>query len=894
MLNKLAKSIFGDPNERELNQHREVVAQINALEPQMQALSDAELRAKTDTFRARLAAGETLDDLLPEAFALVREASVRTTGLRHFDVQLIGGIVLHQGKIAEMKTGEGKTLTEVLPVYLNALSGQGVHVVTVNETLAERDCQWMGPVFQSLGLSVGLVKEEMSPARRREAYDSDVTYVTNATLGFDYLRDQTVHRPEDRVQRAPFFALVDEIDEILIDEARTPLILSAEDAPAEGEYRKFASLVAELSPGVHYQVDRKKNQAWATEEGVRVVESRLGIDNLYSEENLGLVPHLQRALEARGLFLRDRDYVVQEGRVLIVDEFTGRVLEGRRYNDGLHQALEAREGLEIQPERRTLASITYPNLFRRYPRLAGMSGTARTEEKEFRALYGLPVVPVPTNKPVARVDEPDIVFRTQEDKFAAILDRVEDLFCEGQPVLVGTRSIQVNEHLSQQLAARGIPHQILNAKSVKDNTAAENEVLAGAGRSGMVTLATNLAGRGVDIKPDLVNYKKLAIELSERTGRGEAVAVDLLRPREAEELGRWLDLGRIPWSTVEAESAPPEAGRVQLRVGVEAPVPPGVSHLQGGDFPTGGLYVIGTERHDSRRIDDQLRGRAGRQGQVGGSRFYLSFEDDLMRHFGASSAVGIMDRLGVPRQKGVSDPLVARQVRAAQEAVEQQHFAARMDTTRYDQVLSRHREVFYADRDRVVEGEDLREQVLDWAAAWLAGEVLGDLEPSQRLEPQQVARRLALVGEELGVPVPQLELEEPIRGRELADLLRPDLESRYRVLEERFGAEALREQERWLTLQTMDRCWSSHLEGLAELAQGVALVAFGQEDPWTAYQEKASERFSATKEQIVRTVAQDLFGEVLREVPQTTTPTASNPEELKGGGQQELPRDSCG
>lgn len=847
---------------------------INQLGPQMQSLSDEELKGRTAEFRARLAEGESLDDLRVEAYAVAREAAFRTTGMRPFDVQVLGALALGQNQIAEMKTGEGKTLTEVLPVYLNALSGQGVHVVTVNETLAERDCQWMGPVFQSLGMTVGLVKEEMSPEQRRAGYNSDITYMTNSTLGFDYLRDQTVQDPKDRVQRPPFFALVDEVDEILIDEARTPLILSARDRPAEGDYRKFAKIVSELSPGVHYQVDRKKNQAWATDEGVKLVEAKLGVDNLYSEENVGLVPHLQKALEARGLFVRDRDYVVQDGKLMIVDEFTGRVLEDRRYNDGLHQALEAREGLEIQPEQRTLASITYPNLFRRYPRLAGMSGTAKTEEKEFQALYGLPVVPIPTNKPVARVDEPDIVFRTQQDKFAAILDNIEDLFCEGQPVLVGTRSIQVNEYLSQQLAARGIPHQILNAKSVKDNTAAENEILAGAGRSGMVTLATNMAGRGVDIKPDMVNYKKLAIELSERAARGEAVVVDLGKPKEAEELGRWLEMGQIPTTTVTAESPAPQAGEVQMRVGVEAPAPPGVSRLQGSDYPTGGLFVIGTERHDSRRIDDQLRGRAGRQGQVGGSRFYLSFEDDLVRHFGGSNAVGIMDRLGVPRNKGVSDPLVAKLVRSAQEAVEQQHFSIRKDTTKYDQVLNKHREVFYADRDRIVEGEDLREQVLDWGAAWLAGEVLGDQEPEKRLKPEFVAERLEQVGEELGVPLPQVHLEQPVRGRELAELLRPELESRYRVLEERFGADALREQERWMTLQTMDRCWSNHLDALAELQQGVGLVAYGQEDPWIAYQEKAFEQFSSTKEEIVRTVAQDLFGEVLREVPQPPPPSA--------------------
>ncbi len=840
---------------------------INRLGPQMQALSNEELRARTDEFRARLAGGESLDDLRIEAFAVAREAAFRTTGMRPFDVQVLGALALGQNQIAEMKTGEGKTLTEVLPVYLNALAGQGVHVVTVNETLAQRDCEWMGPVFQSLGLSVGLVNESMSPEERRAGYQADITYMTNATLGFDYLRDQTVHSPSERVQRPPFYALVDEVDEILIDEARTPLILSTRDKPAEGEYRLFAEIVADMSPGVHYQVDRKKNQAWATEEGLKRVEARLGVENLYSEENLEKVAHLQKAIEARGLFVRDRDYVVTDGKLMIVDEFTGRVMEDRRYNDGLHQALEAREGLEIQAEQRTLASITYPNLFRRYPRLAGMSGTALTEEKEFQTLYGLSVVPIPTNKPVIRIDQPDLVFRTQQEKFAAVLDQAENLFCEGQPVLIGTRSIQVNEYLSGQLAARGIPHQVLNAKSVQDNTEAENEILAGAGRSGMVTLATNMAGRGVDIKPDLINYKKLAIEISERTARGEAVVVDLAKTKEAEALASWLEMGQIPATIVEDEAPAPGPGEALLRVGVSADAPASAVCLKGSDYPTGGLYVLGTERHDSRRIDDQLRGRAGRQGQVGASRFYVSFEDDLLRHHAGPSAAALLDRLGVPRNQGTSDPLVGKLVRTAQEAVENHHFSTRKDTTRFDQVLNKHREVFYGDREQIVEGEDLREQVLDWGAAWLAAELLGGQDPRKAIPPEDLPGRLEQLAEDLGVPLPALQVDKPVRVDELADLMRAELEARYEVIEERFGAQALREQERWMTLQAMDRNWSDHLDALADLQQGIGLVAYGEQDPWIAYQERAFELFTETRDSITRSVAQDLFGEVLREVP---------------------------
>ncbi len=840
---------------------------INRLGPRMEALSDEDLKAMTGQLRARLAAGESLDDLRVEAFAVAREAAFRTTGMRPYDVQVLGALALGQNQIAEMKTGEGKTLTEVLPVYLNALAGQGVHVVTVNETLAERDCEWMGPVFQSLGLSVGLVNESMSPEERRAGYEADVTYLTNSTLGFDHLRDQTVQSPSERVQRSPFYALVDEVDEILIDEARTPLILSTRDKPAEGEYRLFAQIVAGMSPGVHYQVDRKKNQAWVTEEGLKLVESRLGVDNLFAEENLPQVAHLQKAIEARGLFVRDRDYVVADGKLMIVDEFTGRVMEDRRYNDGLHQALEAREGLEIQPEQRTLASITYPNLFRRYPRLAGMSGTALTEEKEFQALYGLSVVPIPTNKPVVRLDQPDLVFRTQQDKFAAILDQAESLFCEGQPVLIGTRSIQVNEYLSGQLAARGVPHQVLNAKSVKDNTQAENEILAGAGRSGMVTLATNMAGRGVDIKPDMVNYKKLAIEISERTAQGQAVVVDLAKAKEAEALAGWLEMGQIPTTIVEHEAPAPRPGEALLRVGVSSRVPDSAVGLKGSDFPTGGLFVLGTERHDSRRIDDQLRGRAGRQGQVGASRFFVSLEDDLLRHHAGPKAAGLLDRLGVPRNQGTSDPLVGKLTRAAQEAVEQHHFAIRKDTTRYDQVLNKHREVFYADRDQIVEGADLREVVLDWGGAWLAAEIMGGLDPRKPIPPQDLAGRLEQVAEDLGVPLPALQADKPVRVSELADLMRAELAARYEVIEERFGPQALRDQERWMTVQAMDRSWTDHLDALADLQQGIGLLAYGEQDPWIAYQEKAFDLFTETRDAVTRNVAQDLFGEVLREVP---------------------------
>lgn len=847
---------------------------INRLGPQMENLSDAELKAMTGRFRARLAAGESLDDLRVEAFAVAREAAFRSTGMRPYDVQVLGALALGRNQIAEMKAGEGKTLTGVLPVYLNALAAQGAHVVTVNETLAQRDCEWMGPVFRSLGLSVGLVDESMSPEERRAGYEADITYLNNSTLGLDHLRDQTVQSPSERVQRAPFYALLDEVDEILLDEARSPLILSTRDLPPEEEYRLFAEIVAAMSPGVHYQVDRQKNQAWVTEEGLKVVESRLGIGNLFDEENLPHVAHLQKAIEARSLFVRDRDYVVADGKLMILDEFTGRVMEDRRYNDGLHQALEAREGLEIQAEQRTLASISHPNLFRRYPRLAGMSGTARTEEKEFQALYGLSVVSIPTNKPVLRVDHPDLVFRTRQDKFAAILDQAESLFCEGQPVLIGTRSSQVNDYLSELLTARGIPHQVLNSKSVKDNTQAENEILAGAGSSGMVTLATDVTGCGVDIKPDMVNYKKLAIEVSERTSRGQAVVVDLARTEEAEALARWLEMGQIPTIIVDHEVPAPGPGEALLRLGVASSVPEPAVFLKGSDYPTGGLFVVGTERHDSRRSDDRLRGRAGHQGQMGSSRFYVSLEDDLLRHHVAPKTSGLLDRLGVPRNQGTSDPLVGKLTNAAQEAVEKHHFAIRQKTTRYDQVLDQHRELFYADRDQILEGADLREVLLDWGGAWLADEIMGGRDPRKPIPPQELADRMEQLEGDLGVPLPALQIDKPLRMAELTDLMRAELAARYEVIEERFGSQALREQERWMTIQAMDRSWTEHLESLVDLQHDIDLVACGEQSPWNAYQEKATEIFAETRGVVARDVAQDLFGEILREVPHNPSDAA--------------------
>jgi preprotein translocase subunit SecA len=844
------------------------LARINGLEEQVRKLSDAELRAKTAEFKARLSAGESLDDIRPEAFAVAREAARRVTGMRPYDVQILGGLAMGNNMIAEMKTGEGKTLTEVMPVYLNALAGKGVHVVTVNETLAARDHAWMGPVFEFLGLTTGLVLEKDPPEKKRAAYNADVTYVTNTTLGFDYLRDQTARRPEDRVQqRPPFAALIDEVDEILIDEARTPLIISSLGPPAESEYRTFAQAVSRLEPGKDFQADRKKHQAWLTEEGLAKVEKMLGVDDLYDEANIHRVPYLVKAVQARALYTRDRDYVVENGRVQIVDEFTGRILDGRRYNDGLHQALEAKEGVPIEPEQRTLAAITYPFLFRRYPRLAGMSGTAKTEESEFREMYGLPVAVIPTHKKMIREDAPDVVFRTLEEKFQAVVDDVERRFREGQPVLVGTRSIQVNEYLSALLAQRGIPHQVLSAKSVKDNTAEENAIIAEAGRSGMVTIATNMAGRGVDIKPDKVNYKKVAILASERAAEGKPVVVDLETAEEADNLKAWLDMGGVPTEVVASGADAPPPGTVRIRVGRDLPPPPaGAVHYQGSAFPTGGLYVIGTERHESRRIDNQLIGRSGRQGSPGGSRFYMSLEDDLLRHFGGPRLSGVLDRLGVPPGQGISDPMVDRLIRKAQEQIEGMHFSVRRDTIKYDQVLEKHREIFYGDRRQMVDGTSVREQVLDWGAELLSQKVAEEL-PRGKATPEGVEEAVARAAAKLRLPF-SLRPDGPVKAEQIEGLIRDRLEQHYQEAEQRYGPETLHSFERELVLSVMDEAWMNHLEAMDEMRNGIGLVAYGEKDPWLAYQERAHELFTDMVKEVKEQVAGEFFSQVLSSLAQ--------------------------
>ncbi|HEY5049292.1 MAG TPA: preprotein translocase subunit SecA, partial [Acidothermaceae bacterium] len=660
-----------------LRQLKAVSDQVNSVEAEFEALSDAELRAQTDEFKERYAAGESLDDLLPEAFATVREAARRTLGQRHFDVQIMGGAALHLGNIAEMRTGEGKTLVSTLPVYLNALSGEGVHVVTTNDYLARRDSEWMGRVHRFLGLEVGVILSQMPSAQRRTAYAADITYGTNNEFGFDYLRDNMALSAEELTQRGHYFAVVDEVDSILIDEARTPLIISGPVELNLKWYTDFASLVARLKRGEEgegdYEADEKKRTVAISEQGVQRVEDWLGIENLYEATHTPLVGYLNNALKAKELFARDKDYVVIDGEVLIVDEFTGRMLYGRRYNEGMHQAIEAKEGVEIKQENQTLATITLQNYFRLYQKLGGMTGTASTEAAEFDQIYKLGVVPIPTNRDAVRIDQRDVVFKSEKAKFESVVDDIAERHEKGQPVLVGTISVEKSELLSGMLLRRGVPHEVLNAKYHEKEAA----IIAQAGRKGAVTVATNMAGRGTDImlggNPEFLAQ----LELSEH--------------------------GLSPVETAEEYEAAWPAAVAKWKGSVAA------EHSEVVDL--GGLYVLGTERHDSRRIDNQLRGRSGRQGDPGESRFYLSLGDDLMRLFNGAAVEKIMDTLNIPDEVPIESKMVTRAIRSAQTQVEQQNFEIRKNVLKYDEVLNKQRTVIYAERRRVLHGDDLHEQV---------------------------------------------------------------------------------------------------------------------------------------------------------------------------------------
>ncbi len=798
---------------RLLRQLRHIADAVNTIEEDFVTLTDEELRASTDEFKQRLTDGETLDDIVPEAFATVREAAKRTLGQRHFDVQLMGGAALHLGNIAEMKTGEGKTLVATLPAYLNALAGKGVHVVTVNDYLAERDAEWMGRIYRFLGLSVGVILASMTPADRRAAYNCDITYGTNNEFGFDYLRDNMATSADELVQRGHSYAIVDEVDSILIDEARTPLIISGPAEQSGKWYSEFAQVVTRLRRDGDYEVDEKKRTVGVLESGVEKIEDHLGIDNLYESVNTPLVGFLNNAIKAKELYKRDKDYVVLDGEVLIVDEHTGRILAGRRYNEGMHQAIEAKEGVRIKDENQTLATITLQNFFRLYGKLAGMTGTALTEANEFHQIYKLGVVSIPTNKSMIRMDQPDLIYKTESAKFTAVVEDIVARYQHGQPVLVGTTSVEKSEHLSGLLRKQGIPHEVLNAKQHER----EAQIVAQAGHAGAVTVATNMAGRGTDIMLG---------------GNPEFIAAADLAQR-----------GLSPTDTPqEYETAWPDAlDRAARSVVAE----------HDKVVAAGGLYVLGTERHEARRIDNQLRGRSGRQGDPGESRFYLSLGDDLMRLFKANIVEAVLTRFNVPEDVPIESKMVTNAIRSAQTQVEQQNFEIRKNVLKYDEVLNRQREVIYAERRRVLQGEDLHEQVRhmvdDVIKAYVYGATSEGFPEEWDLEQLWTAlRRLYPVG--LGIA----ELESSsgdgrggLSSEFLLERISVDARASYDRREQELRPEVMREVERRVVLSVLDRRWREHLYEMDYLQEGIGLRAMGQRDPLVEYQREGFDMFAA-------------------------------------------------
>ncbi len=802
-----------------------IAGHVNAVESDFVALSDAELREETERFKARLADGETLDDILPEAFATVREAARRTLGQRHYDVQIMGGAALHLGNIAEMKTGEGKTLVGTLPSYLNALNGRGVHLVTVNDYLAERDAEWMGRVHRFLGLSVGVILAGQKPAERREQYACDITYGTNNEFGFDYLRDNMAWEKADLVQRGHAFAIVDEVDSILVDEARTPLIISGPADQATQWYSTFAGLVPRLKRGDlekgldgDYEVDEKKRTVGILDSGVEKVEDFLGIDNLYESVNTPLVGYLNNALKAKELFKADRDYVVMDGEVLIVDEHTGRMLAGRRYNEGMHQAIEAKEGVAIKDENQTLATITLQNFFRLYDKLGGMTGTAATEAAEFHQIYKLGVVPIPTNRPMQRADEADLIYKSVDAKYAAVVEDIAERHQKGQPVLVGTASVGTSEHVSGLLRKAGVPHEVLNAKHHQR----EAQIVAQAGRKGAVTVATNMAGRGTDIMLG---------------GNPEFMAANQLAQQ---------DLSPVE-NPEEYEQAWPGALEKAMKA---------VETEHNEVVEAGGLYVLGTERHESRRIDNQLRGRSGRQGDPGESRFYLSVQDDLMRLFQGARIESIMTRFNLPDDLPIEHKIVSNAIRNAQSQVEAQNFEIRKNVLKYDDVMNRQRLVIYEERRRVLEGEDLHEQIApmidDTVDGYVSGATADGFPEDWDLDQLWTALKTLYP-----VSMTVDELIERSGGDRaglsaefLAEEIRADAAAAYAAREEQLGSEAMRELERRVILSVLDRKWREHLYEMDYLQEGIGLRAMAQRDPLVEYQREGYELFMAMMEAI--------------------------------------------
>ncbi|HXL03408.1 MAG TPA: preprotein translocase subunit SecA [Bacillota bacterium] len=815
-----------DTNERELRRLRAIAEQVSALEPEVSGLSNHELASKTFEFKTRLDNGETLDELLPEAFAVVREAAVRVLDQRHFDEQIMGGVVLHEGRIAEMKTGEGKTLAATLPAYLNALTGKGVHIVTVNDYLARRDAEWMGTIYKFLGLKVGVIIHGLDYAERRAAYSADITYGTNNEFGFDYLRDNMVASEDEMVQGELNYAIVDEVDSILIDEARTPLIISGQAEESTDLYRQFARLIPRLKRDEDYTVDEKANTVALTDEGVEKAERMLGLDNLSDESNIELMHHLNQALRAHALMRRDRDYIVKDGQAIIVDEFTGRLMFGRRYSNGLHQAIEAKEGIKVERESLTLATITFQNYFRMYQKLAGMTGTAATEEEEFSKIYGLDVVVLPTHLPMIRTDHPDVIFKTEKSKFAAIVDEIEEIHKTGQPILVGTISIEKSERLSEMLRRRGIKHQVLNAKHHER----EAEIVAQAGRLGAVTIATNMAGRGTDIvlggNPEYVAKQKLRA----KGYSGEVVAEAAEHfPTEDPEVLQARNEYQELLEEAKAECRGEHEKVVEL----------------------GGLFIIGTERHESRRIDNQLRGRSGRQGDPGASRFYVSLEDDLMRLFGGELITGIMDRLGWEEDMPIEHPRIARSIETAQKRVEGHNFDIRKQVLEYDDVMNKQREVIYDDRRKVVQGKDLRNRIMEMMSE-VVREILDIYANEKIFQEEWDLRGLADKLNQtfmLRPPIGPSDLEGKARP-ELDDFIMNLAAGSYEAREEAIGQERMRVMEKLVMLRIIDSKWIDHLQAMDDLREGIGLRAYGQKDPLLEYQIESWQMFEDLKANI--------------------------------------------
>ena len=840
----LIKSLFGDYSKREIKRIQPLCDKVLGLEETYRAMSEEELRAQTDKLRDRLQMGESTDDILPDAFAVCREACDRVLGMRPFPVQILGGIILHQGRIAEMKTGEGKTLVATLPAYLNALSGEGVHIVTVNDSLARRDSEWMGKVYRYMGLSVGLIVHDLDNNARREAYAADITYGTNNELGFDYLRDNMVIYKENKVQRPHHFAIVDEVDSILIDEARTPLIISGQGDKSTDLYQQadhFAKTlkitkVKEMDAKEEqdtvegdYIVDEKARTATLTQSGVKKAEQAFGVENLMDPDNVTLLHHINQAIKARGVMTRDVDYVVKDGQVIIVDEFTGRLMFGRRYNEGLHQAIEAKEGVKVERESKTLATITFQNYFRLYRKLSGMTGTAKTEETEFQQIYKLDVVEIPTNKPMIRNDLSDVIYKTEKGKFSAVIDQIVECHERQQPVLVGTISIEKSEHLSKLLKQRGVPHVVLNAK----HHDREAEIVAQAGKIGAVTIATNMAGRGTDIKLG-GNAEYLAKAEMRRLGFSEELIVESTGFGETDDeeiLG-----ARRTFQELEAkykEEIRPEEEAVK---------------------EAGGLFILGTERHESRRIDNQLRGRAGRQGDPGASRFYLSLEDDLMRLFGGERINHLMEMLGIDEDTPIENKMLTNSIESAQRKVEERNFGIRRDVLQYDDVMNRQRELIYGQRDKVLDGENIRESVVgmirESIGATVAQYTAGDDHEEWNLDGlREYYAGWLTTEDDFRYDAQQM---EDLGREELTEQLIDKAMKIYEEKETNYGP-LMRELERVVLLKTVDRYWMDHIDNMEELRKGIHLRAYGQKDPVVLYRMEGFDMF----DQMIASIRED-------------------------------------